>query len=90
MGHTTISQTWTYLAVTEAGSHEAMANFDQARGLTPLPAAEDRAAGDDVEADVHATEGKWQESDKPEGGKWSGRLDSNQRHLAPKASALPG
>ena len=21
---------------------------------------------------------------------WSGRLDSNQRHLAPKASALPG
>ena len=22
--------------------------------------------------------------------KWSGRLDSNQRHLAPKASALPG
>lgn len=24
------------------------------------------------------------------GGKWSGRLDSNQRHLAPKASALPG
>ncbi len=26
----------------------------------------------------------------PRSEKWSGRLDSNQRHLAPKASALPG
>ncbi len=33
---------------------------------------------------------KLQESCKPEVEMWSGRLDLNQRHLAPKASALPG
>jgi hypothetical protein len=106
LGHTNISQTSTYLAVTDAGSHEAMSKFDEGRGLLPSagdpePEADDADAADDAGAE-------WQKSGKGEGGKWSGRpprpwlgvapldknwsgrLDSNQRHLAPKASALPG
>jgi integrase len=78
LGHTNISQTSTYLAVTEAGSHEAMAKFDEARGHAPSSDAPGRSAGNlakNLQRKV---------------GKWSGRLDSNQRHLAPKASALPG
>jgi integrase len=38
LGHSNISQTSTYLAVTDTGSHEAMARFDAARNLkTPAP-----------------------------------------------------
>src|SRR5690606_6520469 len=74
LGHTNVSQTSTRFA----GSHEALAKFD--------PRAQQTAAG----ASAHESRVKWQESVKAGAGKWSGRLDSNQRHLAPKASALPG
>ena len=87
LGHTNISQTSTYLAVTDTGSHEAMAKFDQVRVATlPQKSAEPI---EEADLDVDTSE-NWQESDKAGAGKWSGRLDSNQRHLAPKASALPG
>ncbi len=89
LGHTNISQTSTYLAVTDTGSHEAMAKFDQARGLAPARA--DAAADLPAEERLDTEDGEnLQEICKEDVGKWSGRLDSNQRHLAPKASALPG
>jgi hypothetical protein len=49
-----ISQPSTYLAVTDAGSHEAMAKFDQARRLAPAPVdAQAAADGDESpESDV--------------------------------------
>ena len=93
--HTNISQTSTYLAVTDAGSHEAMAKFDQARGL--VPAAPAVTAADQVPTGhlgandaPGRSEGNLAKNLQRKVGKWSGRLDSNQRHLAPKASALPG
>lgn len=36
LGHANISQTSTYLAVTDTGSHEAMARFDAARAVQPI------------------------------------------------------
>jgi integrase len=39
LGHANISQTSTYLAVTDTGSHEAMARFDVGRNLAPAPAS---------------------------------------------------
>lgn len=39
LGHTNISQTSTYLAVTDTGSFEAMARFDAARSEAPKPPA---------------------------------------------------
>lgn len=36
LGHTNIKQTSTYLAVTDTGSHDAMARFDAARDLPPI------------------------------------------------------
>jgi integrase len=91
LGHTNISQTSTYLSVTDSGSHEAMAKFDQARGLAPVPAA--TVTSSDPSAANRAPErsaGNLAKNLQRKEGKWSGRLDSNQRHLAPKASALPG
>jgi hypothetical protein len=41
LGHANISQTSTYLAVTDQGQHEAMARFDAQR--PPLPAVQDGA-----------------------------------------------
>jgi integrase len=96
LGHTNISQTSTYLAVTDAGSHEAMAKFDQARGFapaaTPTSASTDQVRSDDAEAQdaPRRSAGNLAKNLQRKVGKWSGRLDSNQRHLAPKASALPG
>jgi integrase len=88
LGHTNISQTSTYLAVTDSGSHEAMARFDQARGLAPRSPTARKAITDAASKPDAAA--KLQETCKAEVKNWSGRLDSNQRHLAPKASALPG
>jgi hypothetical protein len=66
--HTNISQTSTYLAVTDTGADEAMAKFDRLRGEVAKPA--------DKPSEVDAPE-ILQTTCKLEGEKLSGREDSN-------------
>jgi integrase len=77
LGHTNISQTSTYLAVTDTGADEAMAKFDRLRGEGAKP------------SEPEASE-NLQTTCKEDGEKWSGREDSNLRPLGPEPSALPG
>jgi integrase len=49
LGHTNISQTSTYLAVTDTGSHEAMARFDAARGRASQPDESDDVSTRDLQ-----------------------------------------
>jgi integrase len=81
LGHTNISQTSTYLAVTDTGADEAMAKFDRLRGVVAKPSGE--------ASEANAPE-ILQTTCKVEGEKWSGREDSNLRPLGPEPSALPG
>ncbi len=82
LGHTNISQTSTYLAVRDDGGDAAMARFDALR-------AEAEQQVTRVAQTVRRRK-KLQETCKPEGEKWSGRVDSNHRPLGPEPSALPG
>ena len=76
LGHTNISQTSTYLAVTDEGGDVAMARFEARRE------AQDQAADDAALA--------LQSRCNLESESWSGREDSNLRPLGPEPSALPG
>jgi hypothetical protein len=51
LAHTNISQTSTYLAVTDTGSHEAMARFDSASSVALPPIATEERSGQDSTAD---------------------------------------
>jgi hypothetical protein len=77
IGHTNISQTSTYLAVTDEGGNAAMARFEAARAQQPASEAE---RSSEILQTVCNQEGE----------KWSGREDSNLRLLGPEPSALPG
>jgi integrase len=55
LGHTNISQTSTYLAVTDTGSHDAMARFDALRASAPKPGTADAATEDANEFAISAS-----------------------------------
>jgi hypothetical protein len=75
LGHTNISQTSTYLAVTDTGADEAMAKFDRLRAALVTPTGKETGA--DAPENLQTT-------CKEEGEKWSGREDSNLRPLGPE------
>jgi integrase len=85
LGHTNVAQTSTYLAVRDDGGDAAMARFEAVRAAQAQPktSAGDRGKSDDLGNPL-------QTRCKPDGEKWSGRVDSNHRPLGPEPSALPG
>jgi integrase len=77
LGHTNISQTSTYLAVTDTAADEAMVRFDRLRGLANEPTLSS-GLNQETAAEILHT------ACTEEGEKWSGREDSNLRPLGPE------
>jgi integrase len=81
LGHTNVSQTSTYLAVTDQGGDLAMARFDALRA--EKQAVEEEKPTEDQPENL-------QESCKEESEKWSGRVDLNHRPLGPETASNRG